>query len=198
MDFIQIDLMRHGEPQGGRRYRGQIDDPLSEKGWQQMRDAVGDRHPWQHIVSSPLLRCAEFAHELSERWDIPCSEDHRFMEFAFGEWEGKTTQQLTVDDPDRILKFRLDPIRYRPAGAEALDSFASRIASAWRDVLGLHQGKQVLLVAHAGVIRVILAQVLGMPLQNMYRIEVGNASISRVRVEPNEMLSTLVFHDGRL
>jgi len=28
-----IDLLRHGEPVGGKRYRGQIDDPLSEKGW---------------------------------------------------------------------------------------------------------------------------------------------------------------------
>jgi alpha-ribazole phosphatase len=27
-----LDLMRHGEPVGGRRYSGQIDDPLSEKG----------------------------------------------------------------------------------------------------------------------------------------------------------------------
>jgi len=35
--------MRHGEPVGGRAYRGHsIDDPLSEKGWQQMWDAVGD------------------------------------------------------------------------------------------------------------------------------------------------------------
>ena len=34
----RIDLIRHGEPVGGRRYRGQIDDPLSEKGWKQMRE----------------------------------------------------------------------------------------------------------------------------------------------------------------
>ncbi len=198
MDSTLIDLIRHGEPLGGRRYRGQIDDPLSEKGWRQMREAIGDSHPWQHIVSSPLLRCAEFAHELAERWGIPYDEDPRFMEFAFGEWEGKTSQQLTADDPLRLLKFRLDPILHHPAGAEPLDLFASRIAAAWRDVLGLHQGKQVLLLAHAGVIRMILAQVLGMPLVNMYRIEVGNASISRIRVEPNEVLSTLVFHGGRL
>ena len=35
-----IDMIRHGEPVGGRRYRGQIDDPLSEKGWRQMWAAV--------------------------------------------------------------------------------------------------------------------------------------------------------------
>lgn len=198
MDTTLIDLMRHGEPQGGRRYRGQVDDPLSEKGWQQMRAAVGDRHPWQHIVSSPLSRCAEFAHELSKKWDIPCNDDARFMEFAFGEWEGKTSQQLTEDDPRRILKFRLDPVLHRPAGAEPLDFFASRIASAWQDIIQIHQGKHVLLVAHAGVIRMVLTQVLGMPLENMYRIEVSHASTSRIRVEFNQELPTVIFHDGRL
>jgi len=63
----QIDLLRHGEPVGGRRYRGQTDDPLSEKGWQQMRAAVLDVQGWDVIYSSPLRRCAEFAQELSRR-----------------------------------------------------------------------------------------------------------------------------------
>jgi alpha-ribazole phosphatase/probable phosphoglycerate mutase len=35
-----LDLLRHGESVGGRKYRGQTDDPLSEKGWAQMRDVV--------------------------------------------------------------------------------------------------------------------------------------------------------------
>ena len=38
-----IDLLRHGEPLGGGRYRGQMDDALSEKGWQQMWQAVAGR-----------------------------------------------------------------------------------------------------------------------------------------------------------
>ena len=53
-----IDLLRHGEPEGGRAYRGHsIDDPLSETGWQQMWAAVGYHKPWEQIVSSPLQRC---------------------------------------------------------------------------------------------------------------------------------------------
>ena len=57
-----IDFIRHGEPEGGRRYRGNaVDDALSEKGWQQMWGAVGDRPPWQQIISSPMRRCSAFA-----------------------------------------------------------------------------------------------------------------------------------------
>ena len=90
--------MRHGEPVGGKKYRGQSDDPLSAEGWEQMRAAVGEHHPWQHIATSPLARCAAFSHELAEKWQIPVSEDKRLMELGFGEWEGKTPQQLMEND----------------------------------------------------------------------------------------------------
>ena len=42
----RADLLRHGEPVGGRKYRGQIDDPLSDKGWNEMRNATAKRHDW--------------------------------------------------------------------------------------------------------------------------------------------------------
>ena len=60
-----IDLIRHGEPVGGSKYRGQTDDPLSEKGWEQMRAAVGDHRPWEAILTSPLARCRAFAEKLA-------------------------------------------------------------------------------------------------------------------------------------
>jgi broad specificity phosphatase PhoE len=38
---MTLDLLRHGEPEGGRLYRGNLlDNPLSEKGWQQMQASV--------------------------------------------------------------------------------------------------------------------------------------------------------------
>ena len=86
-----VDMIRHGEPIGGRKYRGQIDDPLSDKGWQQMRDAVADHCPWDSIISSPLLRCAEFANELAERHKLTVTFAPEFMEIGFGSWEGNST-----------------------------------------------------------------------------------------------------------
>ena len=61
-----IDLVRHGEPVGGIRYRGQMDDPLSHTGWQEMRKAIGRETPWDAIISSPLLRCRAFAEDSSD------------------------------------------------------------------------------------------------------------------------------------
>lgn len=195
-----IDLIRHGEPLGGRRYRGQIDDPLSEKGWLQMREAVGEHKPWQHIVSSPLSRCHAFASELSQQHQLPLSVDPRFMEVRFGEWEGKTAEELKAEDPEVIARFRRDPIGQRPAGAERLEDFSARVGAAWQDVLSAHHGKHVLIVCHAGVIRMVFAHVLAVPLARTYYIDVPSAGITRIAVEGqgSDAVAQLKFHAGKL
>ncbi|MCK5395440.1 MAG: histidine phosphatase family protein, partial [Gammaproteobacteria bacterium] len=88
-----IDVIRHGEPVGGRRYRGySVDDPLTDKGWEQMRAAIPETPRWQHIVSSPLKRCLDFSQELASDLHIPFSIDDNVKEIGFGDWEGKTPE----------------------------------------------------------------------------------------------------------
>lgn len=194
-----IDLLRHGEPVGGRKYRGQIDDPLSDKGWQQMRATVGEHKPWQRIVSSPLSRCIAFATELAQQHDLPLSVDARFMEVKFGVWEGKTADQLRADDPDVIERFKRDPLNQRPAGAERLEDFLARVRDGWNDLLVEHAGKHVLLVCHAGVIRMALAHALNLPLASTYRIDVPSAGLTRIRVQGlgESAQHQLLFHHGQ-
>ena len=73
-----IDLLRHGEPEGGVRYRGDgVDDPLSERGWEQMWAAVGEFADWTHMVSSPLRRCRNFAEAMAKRYGLPLVVDRR-------------------------------------------------------------------------------------------------------------------------
>lgn len=200
MQSTIIDLIRHGEPVGGRRYRGRTDDPLSDKGWAQMWAAVGDFCGWQQIVSSPLLRCAEFAHALGGKLEIPVAVDEQLAELGYGEWEGKTPAELTAHDPEVLLRYRRDPIGNRPAGSEDLDHFSARVTAAWGSLVEQQRGRHVLVVAHAGVIRMVLAQVLTIPLGHIFRIQVGNAAISRFVVEGEgaEAFASLIFHDGRL
>ncbi len=195
-----IDLLRHGEPIGGRKYRGQIDDPLSDKGWQQMRAAVGEHNSWQHIVSSPLSRCLVFATELSQQHGLPLSIEARFMEVQFGVWEGKTAEQLRADDPDVIERFKRDPVNQRPAGAEPLAGFSARVRAGWNDLLTAQSGKHLLVVCHAGVIRMVLAHALNLPLASSYRIDVPSAGLTRIKVQGVGAATQhqLLFHHGRL
>ena len=187
-----VDLMRHGEPVGGRRYRGQVDDPLSEKGWAQMRAAVGDTVPWTRIVSSPLLRCRAFAETLADRHDLPLALDERLKEVGFGEWEGKAAAEIEHDAPGTLARFKADPVNARPAGAEPLADFHARVAAALEDLLAQHAHQHVLLVGHAGVMRMALAWALHIPLEHAYRVEVATASLTRLRFEGGR--ANLIFH----
>ncbi|MCR4300981.1 MAG: alpha-ribazole phosphatase family protein [Sulfuricaulis sp.] len=195
-----FDLLRHGEPVGGRKYRGQLDDPLSERGWQQMREAVGEHRPWDAILSSPLSRCAAFARELASRHDIPLEVEPRMMELGFGAWEGRTATELLEQDSQLLTRFWQDPVNHAPPGGETLVAFRDRVRGAFNDALLRHEGQHVLLICHAGVIRLLVSHALDMPLDKMFRIDVPSAGISRIRIDANGagQLPRLVFHAGRL
>lgn len=185
--------MRHGEPEGGRRYRGHtIDDPLSEKGWAQMRSAVEAGH-WQRIVTSPLQRCRAFAEELATAQGIPVSVDARWQEVGFGSWEGRRPEDIQPQDPQEYAAFYADPINRRPAGAEPWDAFSQRVAAAFADVLQRHAGQRVLVVTHAGVIRAVMAQVLQASARVAYGIKVDNAGLTRFQC--NGQGCALLFHN---
>ncbi len=190
-----IDLIRHGEPQGGKRYRGQIDDPLSETGWRQMWEAVGTQAPWQQLVTSPLSRCRAFAERLAERHALQLSVDPRLMEVGFGAWEGRTAEQLLAEDPEQIRRFYHDPVHQRPAGAEPLADFRARVIAGLTDLTRTYTGQRVLVVTHAGVMRAAVAYALNAPLEAIYRIEVGYAAITRLKLGPERPL-TLLAHAG--
>jgi alpha-ribazole phosphatase/probable phosphoglycerate mutase len=195
-----IDLMRHGEPVGGSRYRGQTDDPLSDAGWQQMRAAIGAARPWDLVVSSPLSRCLAFAEELSETSGLPLEVDERLQEIGFGEWQGKTSEEITRFDPGVLQRFYRDPLTFRPAGGEGLAEFRHRIVAACKDLLNRHSGRHVLVICHAGTIRMVLGHILDIPLSNLFRIKVASAGITRIECaeQGDEFLGQLIFHGGSL
>jgi len=173
----RIDVLRHGEPLGGHRYRGHgIDDPLTEKGWRQMWGAVADRSDWQHITTSPLLRCLDFAQQLSKKLKIGYSVDDQFKEIGFGAWEGLSPDEILSSDPEALNHFYKDPIRNRPEGAEPLETFSARVWQAYNQISKRHVNENVLIVGHAGVIRAITANILGMDIDHVYsslKIEYG-------------------------
>lgn len=190
-----IDFIRHGEPIGGRAFRGhRIDDPLSDKGWQQMRSAVGDHCPWSHIISSPLQRCKAFADELASKHQLSVTIDDRFKEVGFGDWEGQTPDQLQAQRLEEYNGFYADPVNSRPPGAEDLNEFISRVVDAYEDVVKSYTDKHILVVAHAGVIRAVISHVLHTEPLGLYRIKVENAGLSRIRINQRGAMLEYLNH----
>ena len=190
-----IDLIRHGEPVGGLLIRGQRNDPLSATGWRQMRGAVEGCTGWQRVITSPLLRCAEFAHELAARLAIPVSEEAAVAEIGFGQWEGVKPAELLARQPQAYQAFWENPADFTPPGGEPLAEFQARVVTALERIVQRHCGEHLLIVAHGGVIRMMVAHVLGMPAGNMFRMDVPYAGLSRIRVERG--VARLSFHCGQ-
>ncbi|CAH1387367.1 histidine phosphatase family protein [Candidatus Nitrotoga sp. M5] len=196
-----IDLIRHGEVEGGSRFRGSTDDPLTKLGWQQMQQTLEAGSDWTHIISSPLQRCAKFTEYWAEKNKLPYSLDNGFQEMHFGDWEGKTSDDLSATDPDALQRFWQDPNKHAPNNAELLSDFRQRVLNAWQSLIHRQQGQHILLISHGGPIRIILADILEMPLHALLRLEVPLAAISRIRVyhaQKQPPSASLVFHAGSL
>lgn len=191
-----IDLLRHGDVEGGQKYRGQLDDPLSEQGWNQLRTATANKQNWQHIITSPLKRCAEFANELAQIQSLPIQIENEFKEVSFGLWEGKTADELLEKEADKIKKYWSDPVHTTPPQGENLLAFEKRVLNGWGNILNQFQGKHVLLISHAGVLRIILCHILGMPLTELFKLDVGLAKASRIQIDhvDGQNWPRLIFH----
>jgi len=195
-----IDLLRHGEPEGGHKYRGRLDDPLSARGLAQMRAVIGQRCPWKVVISSPLMRCLAFAQELADRYGLQLEIEPDLSEISFGVWEGRTLVEIVADTPHALTNFWRDPLRHPPPGGESLQACQTRVEAAWQTLLERHAGRHVLLVGHGGVIRLVISHILAMSLNHIWRLEVPYASLSRIRVHGRGANAepVLVFHSGSL
>lgn len=177
-----LGLLRHGETEGGQRFRGHTDHPLTPKGLSQMYTAVADSGRWDRLVSSPLSRCATFAKALARQQALSLTFDDRLKEIHFGTWEGRCAEELMAEDPDALARFWQDPDTYPPPQGESLGRFQARVLDAWRDILQTQSGERVLLVTHGGVIRVLLCHTRGIPVSRWHEFEVAHGQLHRVLV----------------
>lgn len=185
-----VDLLRHGEVQGGARFRGGNDDPLSARGWQEMSLATAQAADWTGLLSSPARRCADFARHLAGLRGLPLRIEARFAERRFGAWEGRAAQQIPAD---QLTRFWDDPVGYAPPDAETFAAFQARVLEAWHDLSHTAEPSQLFIV-HGGVIRLLIAAVLHMPDAASLLIEVPYACRTRLRLPPAPGLPSLMFH----
>jgi len=196
-----IDLLRHGKPLGGNLYRGSTDDALSDQGWVQMHNALGQHKPWSNVLSSPLKRCVDFAQKWCLTNNTPIEILPDFREIHFGNWEGKGFEEIIKIDRELYLRHMHDPLNNPPPNGESLMDFSIRVINAWHLLQNNLIDKHVLIVTHGGVIRIILHHILQTPLNMVMRIAVPYANLSRISISHSpdgEMHSTLIFHSGQL
>lgn len=185
---LHLDLLRHGETELGGGLRGSLDDALTEKGWQQMREAVLAQGPWDRLVSSPLQRCARFAQELGGQLGVPVVLEKDLQELHFGAWEGQSAAALMKTDAEALGLFWADPYSFTPPQGEPVADFSLRVRTAVARLQSTYVGERVLLISHGGVMRLLLAQARGLPREQLLNVEVGHGSLFSLSVEPGVIL----------
>ena len=178
-----IGLLRHGEVEGGNRFRGSTDDPLTQFGVEQMCNAVTEDQVWDSIISSPLQRCASFAKTVAQQRSIPIHIEPRLTEIHFGTWEGRTAADIMLKSPDALRQFWNDPHKHPPPEAELLDHFQDRVMNAWGDITQNLNGQNVLIVSHGGVIRMLLCHLKHHPVKKLLELNVQHGELFRIQIK---------------
>lgn len=166
-----IILIRHGEAEKAKGCAiGQTDLPLSDTGRKQAKILARSlcHVPFEHLYTSPLLRTRETAAEIETECNhtaVPCAE---FAEINLGDWDGLSFQQIKKQFPNEYIKRGVDFANYRPPKGESFADLKQRVQSGLDKIL-THQ-KPVVIVTHAGVIRIILHITLQFPLSNIFKL----------------------------
>jgi alpha-ribazole phosphatase len=169
-----IYLLRHGEIQTchPRRFVGRRELPLTPSGRQQMADLAElfARRSIDKLISSPLGRCRESATILAEQLEVEYEVRHQLTEINLGAWEGMTVAEVEERYPGQHAARGRDIVTFRPDGGE---SFQDLLDRSWPvfDELWATAGEGLAVIAHAGVNRVLLCTILGIPLANLFRID---------------------------
>jgi probable phosphomutase (TIGR03848 family) len=157
---------------------------LDERG-QKQAAAVAERIavlPLRAIVTSPLDRCVETAEVIRDAQGEPLElqVDDRIIECGYGDWTGKPLKDLAKDPVWKVVQTQPSAARF-PNG-EALSEVSARAVAAVRD-WDAQLGDDAIWVAcsHGDVIKAILADALGLHLDQFQRIVVDPCSVSVVR-----------------
>ena len=182
-DCTTIDFLRHGECEGGEIFRGSgTDVPLTGNGWDQMRNAIQSAEDWDQIITSPLQRCRLFAAEQSSQLSISLHEETDWREINFGDWEGKIIADVWQQSPDLVAEYFKRPDLSTPHNGEPFLDVADRLIAAWNRLLIEYRNQHILVVQHGGTMRILLAQILGLPPTAMNQFEVPYACFTRLKV----------------
>jgi len=178
-------LLRHGE-HGllGRVLAGRMPGVgLTEKGRAEIA-AVADRLAGENIAalySSPLQRTRESAEIVAERLGLSVAFRDDLVELDFGEWTGATFDAIRADP--RWQAWSTQRSLAAIPGGESMRQVQRRVVEALIEIGERHIDENVAVVSHGDVIRCALVFALGMPLDFYGRIEVGQGSLSTVRLD---------------
>lgn len=187
MAMLRLFLVRHGQSvwNDERRIQGQQDIPLNDDGRRQAV-ALGKRLMGTQIhacFSSPLKRAKETAELILKTLgsSIPTITLSELMERNFGDWEGKSIDDLQLLSPHEFSQWLSARQIPAPPNGESMDELVERVKRGLGRILAL-KGGNVLVVGHSGSIKAAICALFQLPLSSFVRMRVDNASLTVLEI----------------
>ena len=189
-------LVRHGELVTSKdwRYVGHMDVELNEAGIAQITTLAGKlkKRKIDVILTSDLKRALKSAQIIGRQLDIKPIPYKNFREINIGQWEGMTMREIAEGFREEFEERSSNIAAYRIKGGESFQDVQKRVLKQLKTCLGENSGKNILLVAHGGVNRVILCHALGLDLNNLVKIDQSYACLNIIDYFDNEPVIRLI------
>jgi len=184
----RIVLVRHGVTDftiaGKLDGRGGADPSLNAEGLRQagaaaagVRAFVGDGSA--RVITSSLRRAVETGAAIAQGLGVGAQVDADWDEQNFGDWDDKSMSYLAKAHPQELVQFRNDPHYSRPGG-EAQTDLEVRVLAAFERAIA--EGGTVVVATHRKPIITVLAHVLGIPHERIWRLATAPASLTCLEV----------------
>ncbi|ARU49088.1 histidine phosphatase family protein [Sulfurospirillum diekertiae] len=179
----KVYLLRHGHIDNGseKRYLGRTNIPLNRQGKEQAH-ILHDYFkaiPIDMIFTSPLKRCLQTARILCVDKPITYHIVEAFAEIDMGDWENVEMSYIASHNPELYAQRGGDLEYFTPPNGESFHDMAKRVRDAF-DAITHHATGTLLIVAHAGVNRMILSYILGIEIRDMFTIEQPYACVNEL------------------
>ena len=201
---LRLLLLRHGETAWNRerRYQGWTDTPLSAEGLLQAEAAARElkEHAFAAVYASPLQRARDTAVAIAAPHGLEVETDPAFKELGFGPWEGLTLDEARAGFPAVYDGWAKTPHLLSPPGGESLAQARERVLAGLERLRAGHPDEIVCLVAHGIPVRILILEVLGLPLERIWSLHSAPTGISELEFRDDwtalHRMNTLVHLDA--
>lgn len=198
--MLRVVLVRHGQTEwnAAMRNQGHIDIPLDEVGREQSRKLATSLKEctFDAIFCSDMSRTIETAKVIASATNSGnLIEDPRLRERNYGEWEGKTREEIAAKEAGHLEKYRSDPAFYAPTGGETGIEVYTRCSSFLWELLQKYPKGNILIVSHGGTIANLIAALIGGSPATASCFRIMNASITEIEISENKRRTLLRYND---
>lgn len=188
---LKLFFLRHGQTTFSRanNYCGSgLNPDLTEDGLEMAQSvaAAYAKLEWQAVYASSLQRTRQTAQPLADALGMTVEARDGLQEIAYGQWEGKTVEEVSREFHDDYLRWTADPAWNAPTGGELAGTVAQRALRVVEEIRGRFHDGNVMVVSHKATIRILLCSLLGIDVGRFrFRLGCPVGSISVVEFAPH-------------